>query len=188
MLQKNKAVPQVEARLVVCGWEPFGLSFFGNNLESNLSSYILVKFHGSFVSANFLNILEDDALTIHFDTELSEFFGDVEVRNRTIDGTGGAHLGSDLDTLYCVDLFSQCDSVVLDLFELVSLLLERLCKILFCRSRSEESLTRGKEEIAAVAVFHGDDFVLETETLHVFFENEFHVYTSSFNYFIKSVT
>ena len=105
-----------------------------------------------------------------------------------VSATGGAYLGSDLDTLYSVDLFSQCDSVVLDLFELVSLLLERLCKFLFGRSRSEDSLTGGNEEVAAVAVFHGDDFVLETETLHVFFENEFHVYTSSFNYFIKSVT
>jgi len=46
----------------------------------------------------------------------------------------------------------------------------------------------GDGEVAALAVLHGDDFVLETETLHVFFENEFHVYTSSFNYFIKSVT
>ena len=92
MLQKNKAVPQWRHGLLVCGWEPFGLSFFGNNLESNLSGYILVKFHGSFVSANFLDILEDDALTIHFDTELSEFFGDVEVRNRTIDGTGALTL------------------------------------------------------------------------------------------------
>ena len=139
----------MEARLVVCGWEPLGLSFFGNNLESNLSGYILVKFHGSFVSSNFLDILEDDALTIHFDTELSKFFGDVEVRNRTIDGTGGAHLGSDLDTLYSVDLFSQCDSVVLDLFELVSLLLERLCKFLLGRSRCEDSLTGGYEEVAS---------------------------------------
>ncbi len=154
------------------------LSFFGYYFESYFCGDILVEFHGSFVSAYFLNVLEHDALAVNFDAALSEFFGDVEVGDRTIDGTGSAHLGCDLNTLNSVDLLGQCDSVVLDLFELVCLLLERFCQFLFSRSRCEDSFTRGDEEVAAVAVFHGDDFVLETETLHVFFENEFHVYSA----------
>ena len=107
----------------------------------------LWSFTAAFVSAYFLNVLEHDALAVNFDAALSEFFGDVEVRYRTIDGTGSAHLGCDLDTLNSVDLLGQCDGVVLDLFELVCLLLERFSQFLFGRSRCEDSFTRGMRKL-----------------------------------------
>ena len=123
------------------------LSFFGYYFESYFCSDILVEFHGSFVSAYFLNVLEHDALAVNFDAALSEFFGDVEVGYRTIDGTGSAHLGCDLNTLNSVDLLGQCDSVVLDLFELVCLLLERFSQFLLAEADARTALPVGMRKL-----------------------------------------
>ena len=123
------------------------LSFFGYYFESYFCGDILVEFHGSFVSAYFLNVLEHDALAVNFDVALSEFFGDVEVRYRTIDGTGSAHFGCDLNTLNGVDLLGQCDGVVLDLFELVCLLLECFSQFLLAEADARTALPVGMRKL-----------------------------------------
>ena len=132
------------------------LSLFSlsHHLERNLNLHFLVQLHISYIVANFLNsTLDGDDLTIDLDAQLSQLVCYLHSTNRTEDGTGVAHLSSNLQT-HVLQLLSLSQSLVLDLLQLVSTLSQVFSQLLLCRRRSDDSLASRDEVVTAITVLH----------------------------------
>ena len=64
----------------VCKLKLFSFSF-SNNGESNVGLDFLIQLNNSCIFAQFLGVLHHDALAIHFETQLSQFFSNLDVAN-----------------------------------------------------------------------------------------------------------
>ena len=64
----------------VCKLKLFSFSF-SNNGESNVSLDFLIQLNNSCIFAQFLGIFHHDALAINFETQLSQFFSNLDVAN-----------------------------------------------------------------------------------------------------------
>ena len=64
----------------VCKLKLFSFSF-SNNGESNVGLDFLIQLNNSRIFAQFLGILHHDALAINFETQLSQFFSNLDVAN-----------------------------------------------------------------------------------------------------------
>ncbi len=72
--------------------------------------------------------------------------------------------------------------------QLGCLLLHVLGQHLLGAVGSDDALAGGDEIVAAITALHVNDIVLVAKSDNIFFQYNLHDITSSFNYFIKSVT
>ena len=161
------------------------LSLFSNYIEMYSCLNLLVEAQGGGVLAEGLGISHLDELSLYLEASLCQLIGDGGSIYGTIEVAVGINLGSDGECSQRIDFLSQLEGIVLNLFELVSLLTKILSEHLLCRFRSDDSLTGGDKIVTAIAVLNGHDIVLVTETLYVFLLNNFNNALRLKGYFIK---
>ena len=131
---------------------------FCNNLEVNNSLDIFEEFGDSLAFAEFFNGFYGNKFAVNIDTECFESLRYLGVGNRAEDFTVFTCLDSDCESSH-FKLLSQYLCVVAKFGELVSLLLEVLCKLFLCTLACYNSKFLGDKVVAAVTVFNLNDVV-----------------------------
>ena len=146
-------------------------AFFGTFLGSLCSSQSslvssLLSLAGSTFSGQLLGVLGN-----HLEGDLNSNFlvqaNDTGVLARGLDALVNAH---DL----AVNIVTSLLGIGFHLCQLVSLLTQVLGMNLQCTGRCQDGLALGNEIVAAIAVLHFHNVVLETKIDDIFFQNNLH--------------